>query len=220
MFATVFVGFARSFFLRPWFPSWPAPSEPVFYVHGALFTGWLVLLIVQAVLVGARRIDVHRKLGWWGAALALAMVGVGTYGALVAARRPTGFTGIPVPGLQFLVIPVTDMLLFASFTGLAIATRAKPQSHKRWMLLATINLLTAGIARWPGVLGGSPLLFFGLTDLFVVALAAWDLQSRHRVHPATLVGGLVLVASQPPRLAVSGTAAWLAFARWAVGLLG
>lgn len=29
---TVFIGFARSFFLSPLFPEHPAPSEPIFYV--------------------------------------------------------------------------------------------------------------------------------------------------------------------------------------------
>ena len=36
------------------------------------------------------------------------------------------------------------------------------------MLVSTIAILTAAIARWPGVLAGGPLAFFALTDLFVV----------------------------------------------------
>lgn len=219
--ATVFVGFARSFFLRPLFPTWPSPPETIFYVHGALFTAWVVLLVAQALLVATGRTNVHRRIGLGGAVLAVFMVVFGVLGALIAARRPTGFVGIPVPGLQFLVVPLVDMLLFASFVGLAIAKRGDPQAHKRWMLLASLNLLAAAIARWPGVITiGAPPLFFGLTDLFLVALVVWDCGSRGRVHPATKWGGLLIVASQPLRLAVSGTATWLAFARWATGLLG
>jgi hypothetical protein len=218
---TVLVGFARSFFLRPLFPAWPSPPEKIFYVHGALFTAWIVLLVAQALLVAAGRTNVHRRIGLWGAVLAVFMVVFGVLGALIAARRPTGFVGIPVPGPQFLVVPLFDMLLFASFVGLAIAKRGDPQAHKRWMLLASLNLITAAIARWPGVITtGAPPLFFGLTDLFIVALVIWDRVSRGRVHPATKWGGLLIVASQPLRLVVSGTAAWLAFARWATGLLG
>jgi hypothetical protein len=97
--------------------------------------------------------------------------------------------------------------------------RRDPQSHKRLMLLATINLLTAAIARWPGVLQAGPLAFFGLTDLFIVALAVWDFRTRGRLHPVTLWGGLALIVSQPLRLVASGTEAWLAFARWATGLV-
>ncbi|HSD65182.1 MAG TPA: hypothetical protein VLF95_00700, partial [Vicinamibacteria bacterium] len=51
MFAAVYLGFARSFFLRPWFPGTPAPTETIFYVHGAVFTAWCVLLVVQPALV-------------------------------------------------------------------------------------------------------------------------------------------------------------------------
>ena len=112
------------------------------------------------------------------------------------------------------------MLLFALFVGLAIAMRRNTQTHKRCMLLATVNLATAAIARWPGVLSLGPPAFFGLTDLFLVPLAIRDVRSRGRLHPVTLWGGLVIIVSQPLRLVVSGTDSWLAFARWATGLLG
>jgi hypothetical protein len=221
MFATVFLGFARSFFLRPWFPEVPAPTEPFFLVHGVAFTAWLVLLVVQPALVAAHRTDLHRKLGWTGAGLAVAMVALGTFGALVAARRPTGFVGIPLPPLQFLAVPLFDMALFATLVALAVAKRRDTQSHKRLMMLASVNLLAAGIARWPfAMMQAGPPVYFGLSDLFIVALVVWDLASRGRLHPVTLWGGLAIVVSQPLRLLLSGTEGWLAFARWAVGLLG
>jgi len=218
--ATVIVGFSRSFFLRPIFPELPSPSETIFYVHGVVFTAWIVLFVTQASLVAGGRTELHRKIGPFSAVLAVAMVVLGTLGALIAARRATGFVGIPVPPLQFLAIPIFDMILFAAFVWLAIAKRRDPQSHKRWMLLATVNLVTAAIARWPGVLPLGPLVFFGLTDLFVIALAIWDFRTRGRLHPVTLWGGLLIIVSQPLRLALSGTEGWLVFARWATGLLG
>jgi hypothetical protein len=217
---TVVVGFSRSFYLRPLFPEWPSPSETIFYVHGAVFSAWIVLLVVQASLVAGGHTGLHRKIGPFSALLAVAMVVLGTIGALVAARRVTGFTGVPIPPLQFLAIPIFDMILFAAFVWLAIAQRGNPQTHKRLMLLATINLITAAIARWPGVLALGPLAFFGLTDLFIIALAIWDFRTRGRLHPVTLWGGLLIIVSQPLRLVVSGTQGWLAFARWATGLLG
>jgi hypothetical protein len=54
----------------------------------------------------------------------------------------------------------------------------------------------------------------------VVALAIWDFRSRGRLHPVTLWGGLAIIVSQPLRLMVSGSEGWLAFTRWATGLLG
>ena len=220
MLATVIVGFSRSFFLRPLFPDWPSPYETIFYVHGAVFAAWIVLLVVQASLVAGGRTELHRTIGPFSAVLAVAMVVLGTLGALIAARRATGFVQVPVPPLQFLAIPMFDMILFATFVGLAIALRRNPQTHKRWMLLATVNLVTAAIARWPGVPALGPLAFFGLTDLFIIALAIWDFRARGRLHSVTLWGGVLIIVSQPLRLVVSSTQGWLAFARWATGLPG
>jgi hypothetical protein len=59
-----------------------------------------------------------------------------------------------------------------------------------------------------------PPTFFGLADLFIVALLVYDLSTRGKVHPATIWGGLLIVASQPLRLMISGTPPWLAFASW------
>lgn len=218
--AAVVLGFSRTFFLRPLFPGTPSPSETIFYVHGAVAAAWIALLVVQTRLIAGRHVALHRRFGAVGFALAVSMVVLGLWGALVAARRATGFVGVPVPPLQFLVIPVFDMVLFALFVGLAIARRRDLQSHKRWMVLATINLLPAAIARWPGMAPLGPVGFLGVADLFIVALGMWDLRSRGRLHPVTLWGGLLLIASQPLRLALSGTDGWLAFARWATELPG
>jgi hypothetical protein len=219
MLFVAYVGFARSFFLRPLFPAWPSPSEPIFYVHGAFFSAWCVLLVIQAMLVGVGRTDVHRKVGVLGVVIALGMVILGVAGALIAANRPTGFNGVPVPPLQFLVVPLFDIAFFSTFVGLGVANRTNPQSHKRWMVLATVALLAAAFARWPYVWQiGNPFLYFGLADLFIVALAFWDFRTRGNLHPVTRWGGLALIVSLPARLALSGTAAWLAFAGWLTGL--
>jgi hypothetical protein len=88
------------------------------------------------------------------------------------------------------------------------------------MVIGTVQIVTAAIARWPVVSGFGPPAFFAATDLFIVALAIWDFRSRGKLHPATLWGGLIAIALQPAQLALSGTAAWLGFARWATGLPG
>jgi uncharacterized membrane protein YozB (DUF420 family) len=215
MLLAAYVGFARSFYLRPLFPDWPAPAEPIFIVHGLFFSAWCVLLVAQALLIGVGRADVHRKLGLLGVAVALGMVVLGLVGSLIAANRPTGLVGVDVPPLQFLVVPFFDILFFATFFGLAFANRNNPQAHKRLMLLATVSLLGAAFARWPYVSASlNPFMFYGLADLFIVALAIWDFRTRGGLHHVTRWGGLALIVSVPARLALSGTAAWLAFATW------
>jgi len=85
------------------------------------------------------------------------------------------------------------------------------------MLLATIALLPPALGRIPFLAAGGPAAFFGVTVLFIVAVAAYDYRTRSRVHPASLWGGLCLVASFPGRIALGNTAAWQAFARWLAG---
>lgn len=227
--ASVLLGFSRTFFLRPLFPEWAAehsPTEPFFYVHGVVFATWFALLVAQPFLVATGRIDLHRRLGWLGAGLAVAILGMGTLGALLAAGRPTGFVDVPIPPLQFLAIPLVEIWMFGAFAGLAVIERRRTQSHKRYMLLASISLLSAAITRWPFAVMAAelPVPWFNMTDVlqdgFLVPILAWDFASRGRIHAVTLWGGLALVASQPVKHLLSVSDVWVAFATWAVALLG
>ncbi len=211
---TVFAGFAPTYYLKDVLGG--PPLTPLQHLHGFLFSCWILFFIAQTSLIAVNRIDVHRRLGVAGALLAAAMLVVGAAASLAMVRR-----GIPPPGvpsaLEFLVVPLGDLLLFATFVGLGLYYRQRPDTHKRLMLLATIDLLGAAIARLPLVMGTGPLVFFGLTDLFIAAGWVYDLKARGRVHPAFLWGGLLLVASQPLRLVIARTDAWLAFAGWLAG---
>lgn len=209
--AIVFAGFAPTFYLRTFYH--PEPLQSVFQIHGLVFSAWVVLFVVQTALVSARRTDIHRRLGVVGGGLALLMLVVGYQAAVTAARRGFSTPGLPPP-LVFFAVPVFDLLVFATLVGAALYLRRTPAAHKRLMLLATIAVLTAAIARLPYVLPLGPPAFFGLTDLLVVAAMVYDWRTRGRVHPALLWGGLFLIASQPLRLAVSGTDTWLALATW------
>jgi hypothetical protein len=216
IFTAVYLGFARTFFLRPWFPeaSAVAAPEPFFCLHGAVFTTWFMLLVVQPNLIAIGRPDLHRLLGKFGAAVAASMVVVGVAGALIAARRTGGFMGVPIPPAEFLIIPLMDMVTFAILVGAALVKRRDVQAHKRLMLIGSIAVMDAAVARWPGIGATSnPVVtFFLLTDLFLVPLVIWDLRTHGRLHPATFWGGVLLIASQPLRLWLGGTAAWLNFA--------
>src|SRR5262245_18929956 len=65
-------GFMPSFFLRPLFD--PKPLPFYFHVHGAVLTGWFVWLTLQAWLVRSGQTPVHRRMGWIGAGIAVAVV--------------------------------------------------------------------------------------------------------------------------------------------------
>ena len=81
---TVFAGFARTYYLRPYFGT---PSlTPLLQLHGIIFTSWLVLLLTQTSLVAANRTDIHRRLGMAGAVIAVLMVLVGSATAIIKRR--------------------------------------------------------------------------------------------------------------------------------------
>jgi len=224
MAVVVFIGFARTFYLRFLFPEAQelAAPEPVFLVHGVVLSAWMLLLVGQAVLISRRGVSLHRSLGWFGAALAVAVVVLGIHGATVAAQRPGGFVGVPFPPLQFLALPFLTMVFFGSLVALAIAWRGKPQYHKRSMLLATVTLLEAAIIRIPldFIAAGVPFTSFGSACLFIVALAIYDKRMLGKLHPVTLWGGIAVILSQPLGLLIMNTQAWNGFAIWLVRTAG
>jgi len=213
----VLVGFGRSFFLAPVFakrPEWGAP-ELLFYLHGAVFAAWFALLACQTWLIRARSVALHRQLGYWGAGLAAGIFALGIYVALAAANRSTGYTGVPVPPEQFLLIPLLDMATFGPFVLLGVINRSRPASHKRWMLLASITLLGAPVARLPFMLPWLPVFIDVLTyAVFILALAAWDWDTRQRLSRETVWGGGAILIPKTAALWVMGSAAWSSAGVW------
>jgi len=63
MFAAVFLGFARSFFLRPFFPEVSAPRKRHLLRARRAFTAWCLLMVAQPLLVAGDRTDLHRRIG-------------------------------------------------------------------------------------------------------------------------------------------------------------
>lgn len=215
----VFAGFARTYYLRPYFGT--PQLTPLLHLHGLIFTSWIVLLLAQTALVAAKRTHLHRRLGWAGAALAVLMLLVGTTTAVVRAKEGAAPPGAASP-LAFLTIPLGDMLVFALLIGAGFYYRRRLDVHKRLMLLATIAILPAAVARLPFdfIQRVGPLAFFGLPDLFVLVVLLYDLLTRGRPHRATVWGGLLVIASHPLRLFVGNTQAWLSFATWLTDLAG
>ncbi len=205
-----FLGFAPTFYLRD--AELPALSS-LHVVHGACFTAWVLLLVVQTGLIAADRRAWHRALGSFGVGLAGVMVVLGVSVAVDSLRSGSA----PVPGLDprsFFVIPMRVMVLFPALVAAAVWFRHDAQTHKRLMLLATISILDAAIARLPipGMLAMGPLLFFALQDLLIGIGMAYDRWNRGRIHRAWWWGMGLMAGSQAAALAIAGTPLWLGFA--------
>jgi hypothetical protein len=214
----VLIGFARSYYLKGFFGT-PALPSLLVQLHGLVMTSWVVLFVTQVSLVATGRTKTHQRFGVFGAILAALIVLVGVLTAIAGAAR--GATPGP-PALQFLVVPLVDMLVFATLVGTALYLRRRRLDiHKRLMLLAAVNLLAPAIARIPlhFIETGGALAFFGLTDVCLLACVAFDTVKNRRLHPVFLWGTLLIIASQPLRLMLAGTDVWMRFATTLVGLV-
>jgi hypothetical protein len=110
--------------------------------------------------------------------------------------------------------------MFTVFFSWAVIRLTNAQAHKRLMIFATANLLQAAVVRLPFsfIANGLPISSFYGAWLVVVIMAAWDLLSRRRLHPVTVIASLLTLASQLGRLALLGTTAWTDFSTWLIAL--
>jgi hypothetical protein len=215
MLGTVFVGFAQSYYLAGVFGA-PLPSL-IIHLHGAAFSCWILLLVTQTSLVAAGRVTIHRRLGIVGFVLACFMVILGVLAATDSLGRGTGPSGLDAK--FFYVIPITDMLIFATLVFFAFRARSNPAAHKRLILVATTALLIAAIARWPyTMVHRKPMMAALASYVFLLILIAYDLWSTRKVHRATIWAAAFLIFVQQIRIPIGKTAAWHAFASWALAL--
>jgi len=201
----VLLGFSRTFYLRELFDVRPIGFWV--WVHGIVLTAWFVGLVLQTALVAARRTDIHRRSGWALAALGVAVVGTSTWITLgtVAAALANGFDASVVQVLAPRIVwgNYAGALTFALLVGAAVALRRNAQAHKRLMLLASISIISPAVARimqWPvfGAEINANFFVIAFVSSFVLAgvVAAYDLATRKRLHPATLLGTTLLVGAK------------------------
>ncbi|HWI20016.1 MAG TPA: hypothetical protein VNT81_19825 [Vicinamibacterales bacterium] len=205
--ATVVVGFWQSYFGTLLTGGIARPM--VMHLHGAVFTGWMVLLLVQVGLAASGRVGMHRRVGnfgiWYGV-LVWMMGVVATFAAPVLHVSAGEWTLDQAAG--FLIFPIGDMILFAGFFGAAVAYRNKPDMHKRWMLAATVALAFAAVARL-----NLPLHWFALLWLSpMFASMTYELIARGRVHKVD-AGATVIMAIAFPRIFLERSESWIAVGR-------
>lgn len=170
------------------------PAKPLLlWMHGAAFSTWMVFFIAQSALVRVRKVSVHRTLGWFGAALAALMVGLGFAVAVYMSRWDiVVLHQKDVP--QFLSIPFFDMAVFGACIALAILWRKKPDYHRRLVFIATCELMDAAIGRFDFWFNHS--IFYAGLDLLIVAGMMRDLVVDGRIHKVYLYALPVLIVGQ------------------------
>ena len=170
------------------------PRRPILvWVHAVLFSSWLGFYILQSAMVRIRKVKLHRTLGWAGAALGASMVVVGFWVAVVMARFDTRVLHRPNRD-AFLIVPLFDMVTFATCFGLAILWRTYPERHRRLMLIATCALTGAAFGRMP-LLHGAFSFYAGLDGLILLGVLR-DLAVSRRIHAVYMIALPLLVGAQ------------------------
>ena len=228
----VFVGFAPSLFLRVAFENPPIPLY--LHFHGAILTGWFVLLVAQASLINSGNVSVHRKLGYFVAGYAAVVVVGGLMATLNVVSRDAGL-GIAFDvdmaevdpalgsGITYLAFisgvvwaNIAGVVTFAALIAAAIIYRRRPDFHKRFILVATVSILGPALARISRIdmLGGEQGPFVPLALLsLLAAIFVYDWRALRRIHRATLLAVVFAIALSIFGTAISQTEPGLKFVR-------
>ncbi|MEM7276770.1 MAG: hypothetical protein AAF385_01485 [Pseudomonadota bacterium] len=188
------------------------PAAIVF--HAIVMFGWLGVFVVQGLLPGAGKLQLHRRLGLASVGLFLAlMVSAVTIsiGSFVSDLPPD--VRVLINNLFFLqlVAWVLSPVLFV----LAIRARVnRTADHKRYMLLLTFFLIEAAASRikWlPGMSSDEYWIVFQYLylDIFLLALAIYDYKTLGQLAHATKVGLIIFLSYQALTLAIWDTDVWL-----------
>lgn len=182
------------------------------HVHAAVMSTWLAVFAVQVLLATSGNIPVHRRLGWFGAGLALASVLTGfwtIFATFGAGRSPAIF-----PTGYFLMLGFCNVTLFGVFVAAAVAMRRRTDWHKRLMLGSLVMIYEPVLGRtlpfviipalggpeaaFPAILANREafeLFRFAVHISIALALLLFDRRASGRVHPATwlMVAGVVTI---------------------------
>jgi hypothetical protein len=179
------------------------PFPPIMHVHAVLMGSFLLLLLAQTVMMATGHSALHKRVGIFGMALAVALVAAGfvlaptmyyqTWNALQAAPAAARGSLQQLLALQenILLLQMHAGILFGVLMTMALWARvANSGFHKRMVILATAMPLAASIDRmgWlPNTFPASPMSTDGYILLAVAPLLLWDVIRNRRVHEAYFV---------------------------------
>jgi hypothetical protein len=190
------------------------------HVHAALFTGWLILYIFQAILIFSRRARLHLKMGPWLAAYGFAIAAFGLYAAALLAHRFGVRQNDMEAAAAFVFFPVIDMVYFAGFLAAGVAYRKQPALHKRSLFLATFSIAVVGLGRLVDRLELESALLWQPLNLSPLLVAiAYDIFVCRKIYVITAIGLAVHLVRLNAESFV-GTEAWLPVGRLLIAPFG
>jgi len=205
LFAMIVVGFWPSYY-GPLVRG-AAKVPIILHVHGVIFIGWMLLLIAQTGFAARGDLRTHRALGTVGIGYGAVVWLMGLLVSFVAPVINVRSGRWTVPeAAAFFPIPFGDMVLFGGYFLAAVLTRARPELHKRYMVMATIAVAFAAAFRLQALGVAIPLAVV-IWYVPLAFCAIYDYRSKGRVHPIYLTGA-VIMAIALLRLPFGTSAVW------------
>jgi hypothetical protein len=206
----VFIGFSPTYFQAGMIRA-PLPS-PILHIHGAVFTLWMLLFVVQAALISARRVQWHRSFGIVAFCLPPVMIVLGVMAAIDALHR-----GVRIGTLDTAASAAIPLIGIAGFAIVIYASwraRRRPDAHKRLVLIATVSLVGAAFGRFPWARIGLPPAAGAVTGIgiLLLILILYELISIRRIHRSTMWAAPLVFASIALAVPIGMTPAWRGFA--------
>lgn len=159
------------------------------HAHAVVFMGWVAIYLLQNVLVGVGRTDLHRRLGVLAAAWMAPMLIMGCVVTVAMARK--GSIPFFFRPQQFLVFDPLSLVGFIGLASAGIALRRRSDWHRRLQFCGMSLLLGPGFGR----LLPMPLMIPYAWEATMVACLAFpivamliDSRRSGRIHPAWLWG--------------------------------
>jgi hypothetical protein len=191
----MFVGFARNYYLRAWLGT--RVITFMVHVHGLVMTAWVVLFVTQTLFIANHRVDLHRKLGIFGAVLAAVVLGLGVFTIVHSIERQNAGADLTLCMELFVAFDGLSLLVFAGLVLAGVLYRQRREVHKRLMLIAMISLLPPAYGRLIASVthDNVELLVLGMMYASALSCLVVDAWCRRRVHPAFAIGSALVIAS-------------------------
>jgi hypothetical protein len=217
LFATI-IGFSPTFFSRL------GEVDVVHLMHGWIMTGWILVVLAQALLIRSMRYEWHHRLGWSALGLFLAMVFTSCQ---VLALMLSGKSRLPFEAAKFFgYSDIVDMPLLVFFFCAAIYWRKDRPLHSRLVAVTVLTSIVPALARMFNILIWRSFegLFLAMHPTYLLILGVlgvsiyvdWRNQRLRWPLPLAFVWFAFVYATQWPMMNVP---AYDALAR-AIGALG
>ena len=217
----VLMGFAPAAELRrTGHADYPAPL--VLQIHAVAFSGWMILLTTQILLIRARRPLIHMRLGM----ISVALIPLMTVTAFLSEVYSQNFRFKEPDERAFFAIAIYYVIAFPILATLAIVARKNPGAHKRLILLATTVIVGAAYGRWWGGalyrlvgdgLFGTLIYTFAAAELLMLGAVAYDWWTRGRPHRVYEIAIPAILLGQIATTLVYHSPRWQPIARFIVG---